>query len=133
MGYFRARRSTWAVGLALFSLGLQILIPLTQALAASYTSNDSLSSRIWICTHYGFKLASTTDADEKAPPAQGGKADCPVCMANAIGMSSLANAFVPGLTVPPVTGTERIVITYTTRAGFEVPSDYLTRAPPVSA
>jgi len=130
MGYFRTRRSAWTVGLALFSLGFQILIPLTQALASSYTADDGFSNRIWVCTFYGFKLANY-DTDDKVPTDEGGNGDCPACIAYAIGMTSLANAFVPVITVPPVTGTKSIVITYTARVGFEVPSNYLTRAPPV--
>lgn len=131
MGYFRTRRSAWAVGLALFSLGFQILIPLTQALASSYTADDGLSNRVWLCTFYGFKLANNTD--DEVPPDEGGNADCPACIAYAIGMTSLANAFVPLIAVPPVTGAKSIVITYTARVGLKVPSSYLTRAPPVFA
>jgi hypothetical protein len=122
----------WAVGLALFSLSLQILIPLGQALAASYTAGDGFSNQILICTIYGFKHVST-DTGEEIPPEEGGNADCPACMAYAIGMASLANVSAPVLAAPTVTGTESIVISDTARIGIEVPSNYLTRAPPVSA
>jgi hypothetical protein len=131
MGYFRNRRSAWAVGLALFSLFLQVLIPLGQALAASFLAESGYSNQIWICTHYGFKLAPN-NPDGKAPPAQGGNVDCPACMAYAIGMTSLANASEIILPVPSFTRAESIVITYTGRHSVETPSGYLTRAPPVS-
>jgi hypothetical protein len=132
MGYFRARKNVWAVGLALFSLYVQILIPMAQAIAATSGPKDGFSNRIWICTHYGFKLASS-DTGEELPPAKGGNADCPTCLVYAIGLASLANTSEVTLPVPPNAEAENIVFTSTARFSFEVPSDYLTRAPPITA
>ncbi len=131
MGYFRSGRSVWAVGLALFSLSLLILIPLVQALASSRTADDGVSGRIWVCAVYGLKLFDGATGKE-VPPDEGGNADCPTCMAHAIGMASLANASEAVLPVPPRIKARTIDVAYTSRLGFAVPSAYLTRAPPVS-
>ncbi len=131
MGYFRSRRSVWAIGLALFSLSLLTAIPLIQALAARRTADDGVSNRIWVCAFYGLKLVDSA-AGKEVPPEEGGSADCPTCMAYAIGMASLANASEPVLRVPLGIKAKSIEFANTGRFSFEVPSAYLTRAPPVS-
>ncbi|MEJ2117217.1 MAG: hypothetical protein P8Y67_00940 [Alphaproteobacteria bacterium] len=128
IGCFRTKKNAWALGLALFSLGLQILIPLTQALAAS-AAGDGASNQVWICTLYGFKPVSNNPGEE---PTKHSKADCPTCLAYAIGMASLNNASEIVLPVPPSARADNIVFANTARFGFEVPSNYLTRAPPFS-
>jgi hypothetical protein len=131
MGYFRSRRSVWAVGLALFSLSLLTAIPLIQALAAGRTADDGVSNRIWVCAFYGLKLVDSATGKE-VPPEEGGSADCPTCMAYAIGMASLANASEPVLRVPMWIKARSIDFVYTSWLGSEIPSAYLTRAPPLS-
>ena len=120
----------WAIGLALFSLYLQILLPVVQAHAVSRDADDGAFGRIWICTYYGLTLLDD-GGNGKPPLQQGGKADCPTCFAYAIGTASLANASEVVLHVPLGTKAESIDFAFTARLSFEVPSGYLTRAPPI--
>ncbi len=131
MKYFRSEKSVWAVAFALFSVYLQVLLPLGQAFAASQINEDGFSSRLIICTLYGPKLVYDEQGEE-VPPEEGGIVNCPVCIAYAIGNAALVGSSEIILPVPHVLIEKSNIVVDVVPSGFTAPFAYLTRAPPVA-
>jgi Protein of unknown function (DUF2946) len=132
MKYLRSERGIWAFALAIFSIYLQILLPLGQAFAASQADDDGFSNQIIICTLYGPKLIYDAQGKE-VPPEEGGMIECPVCVTYAIGNAALVSSAEIILPIPSAVIVKSISVVDVIPGGFTAPSAYLTRAPPVYA
>jgi len=132
MKHLRSGGKLWAVALALFSLCLQILLPVGLGMAASRPVDDGFSNRILVCTLYGPKIIYDA-TDKEVPPEDGGNVQCPVCVAYAIGMASLGNAAQIVLPLPQYDAQKTFWGASVALLKGEVASSYLSRAPPLSA
>jgi len=130
MKLFRERFREWAMGLALFALIFQALIPFAQAIPVDRDGDSGFDSLI-ICTAWGIKVLQLTTGEE-APVKQTTEQNCPVCSVHSFKLS------LPGMDVPAPEPTFR------ERGERIVPVDYAVpevavlvragiRAPPVSA
>jgi hypothetical protein len=132
LAYLRSGNNLWAVVLAVFSLYIQTLLPLAQAVAASHVEDDGFSNKVLICTGHGVKLIYDARGQE-VPPEEGGNIDCPTCMAYAIGMASLATHAEITLPQPPSDSGSTVTASHKALVGFADSTAYQTRAPPALA
>ncbi len=93
MRLFREKLRDWAMGMALFALIFQALIPAAQAIPVSRSSGGGFDSLV-ICTAWGVKVLQLTTGEE-APVKQTAPEDCPVCSVHVLKLS-LAGAGSPG-------------------------------------
>ncbi len=118
------------MGLALFALIFQALIPFAQAIPVDRDGEGGFDSLI-ICTAWGVKVLQLTTGEE-APVKQTSEQKCPVCSVHNFKLS------LPGMDVPAPEPA------YHERGVRVVPTDYFVpdvavlvltaiRAPPVSA
>lgn len=77
MRLFREKLRDWAMGMALFALIFQALIPAAQAIPVSRNSGGGFDSLV-ICTAWGVKVLQMTTGKE-APVKQTTPEKCPVC------------------------------------------------------
>lgn len=130
MQQLRKERRTGASLLALFSLFVQLLLPLLQASALARSPGDGFSLPTIACTLYGAKFVN--DASGKIiPPDQGGDVECPVCVAHAIGMAALDTAVALAVPAPQRRVLASIDTAHSLPVDIAAPSRYRTRAPPV--
>ena len=93
MQVFREKLRDLALGMALFALIFQALIPAAQAIPVSRNSGGDYNSLI-ICTAWDVKVFQLTTGEE-APVKQTAPEDCPVCSVHVLKLS-LAGASAPG-------------------------------------
>lgn len=121
----------WAFSLALFSIYLQVFLPLGLATAASRTADDGYSNRIVICTPFGIKLIYDARGQE-VPPEEGGIVDCLDCIAKTIGTAATLPSAAVVIPIQRTSVERSVAVVYALPFGIEASSAYLTRAPPVS-
>ena len=92
MKLFRERFRDWALGLALFALIFQALIPFAQAVPVDRDGDSGFDSLI-ICTAWGVKVLQLTTGEEP-PVKQTSEQECPVCSVHNLKLS------LPGMDVP---------------------------------
>jgi hypothetical protein len=92
MRIFREKLKEWALGLALFAMLLQALIPAAQALPLDRDGDSGFDALI-ICTAWGIKVLQLTTGEE-APVKQTSAVECPVCSVQTLKLS------LPGVDVP---------------------------------
>ncbi len=129
----KALRTVWgrlAAWAALFSMCLQVLLPLGQAVAASNRTGEALfSAPMIICTLYGVKVIDPATGEE-LPSDKGGSGDYPVCPAFGIGKLSLNTAVTVELPEPPALTSVRLAPVDNAQAGFILRHIHNPRAPP---
>ncbi len=85
MRLFREKLRDWMMGMALFALIFQALIPAAQAIPVGRNSDGGFDSLV-ICTAWGVKVLQLTTG--KKPPVKQTSADkCPVCSVNNLKLS----------------------------------------------
>ena len=130
MKLFRERFRDWAMGLALFALIFQALIPFAQAIPVDRDGEGGFDSLI-ICTAWGVKVLQLTTGEE-APVKQTSEQKCPVCSVHNLKLS------LPGMDVPAPEPAfrergERVVPLDHAAPAVAVLVRASIRAPPVSA
>ena len=130
MKLFRERLRDLALGLALFALIFQALIPFAQAIPVDRDGDSGFDSLV-ICTAWGVKVLQLTTGKE-APVKQTSEQKCPVCSVHNLKLS------LPGMDVPApeplsLVDGERVI-----PADYDAPEVAVLvraaiRAPPVSA
>ncbi len=130
MKLFRERFRNWALGLALFALIFQALIPFAQAIPLDRDGDSGFDSLI-ICTAWGIKVLQLTTGKE-TPVKQTSEQNCPVCSVHNLKLS------LPGMDVPapgPINHQHGERILPPDQSVPNVAATVLTaiRAPPVSA
>lgn len=132
MNFLTHKGRLWATAFALFSLYVQILVPMAQGLAASKAVQAGQDLPVWVCSSQGYQQIALGDG--QPVPDQPSKAiDCPVCMAHAIGMATLLPAAGAEL---PVLLPHSFALTGKAQSAPShnaAPAPYHTRAPPYFA
>ncbi len=107
MRLFREKLRDWMMGMALFALIFQALIPAAQAIPLNRNTGGAFDSLI-ICTAWGAKVLQLTTG-EKSPVKETTPEKCPVCSVHAFKLS-LGGENVP-LPLPPFQGSDVIAPT----------------------
>ncbi len=114
MRFFRERIRDLALGLALFALIFQALIPAAQAIPVDRDREGGFDSLV-ICTAWGVKVLQLTTGKE-SPVKQTKPADCPVCSVHNLKLS------LPGIDVPAPVPSFIVGWTTTPQAGYVPPA-----------
>jgi len=85
MRAFRGQMREWLMGLALFALIFQALIPAAQAVPVQRDGPPGLDVLV-ICTGFGIKVLEQTTG-EKSPVKQTSQFECPVCSVHSLKLS----------------------------------------------
>ncbi len=85
MRVFREKLRDLALGMALFAIILQALIPAAQAIPLNRNTDSGFDSLV-ICTAWGVKVLQVTTG-KKAPVEQTSADRCPVCSVNNLKLS----------------------------------------------
>jgi len=130
MKLFRERLRDLALGLALFALIFQALIPFAQAIPVDRDGDSGFDSLV-ICTAWGVKVLQLTTGKE-APVKQTSEQNCPVCSVHNLKLS------LPGMDVPAPEPSSLVDGERVIPADYDAPEVAVLvraaiRAPPVSA
>ncbi len=129
MRIFREKLKQWALGLALFAMLLQALIPAAQAVPLDRDGDSGFDALI-ICTAWGIQVLQLTTGEEP-PVKQTSPVECPVCSVNTLKLS------LPGIDVPAPQPAFRVSHPVRPALGYVPPeqvhfSHSVIRAPPVA-
>ena len=129
MKYLRTEGTRWAVTLALFSLFMQIFMPLAQAVSIG-EDEDGFPSRMVICTLYGVKVIDIVTGEEAPSDTDNSRKTCPVCLSYSIGDTSLTGT--PGFSIPApeYTSASAVLPLEAVLLAQSTSNNYAARAPP---
>ena len=123
-------RRKWQALLALFAIYLQVLAPLTLTASTAQATTDGFPTYGVICTAYGAKVINLSTGEEVPTHVDYSK-KCPLCLFFHAQAATVNNASEFKFALPAKTGERLISPKSLGSKKAAVPSDCLSRSPPI--